>query len=317
MNKIFAALLFLTLAALLPQTLRAEVNISIGFAVPEPLYFGSPPEVIVLPDTQNVYVVPESDFELFFWNGYWWRPWEGHWYRSRHYDRGWGYYENVPSFYYDVDPRWRDSYRDRDWAGHRWQYERIPYHRLQNNWKQWHSNQYWQRNRSWGVERYQPRSHRQYEEIRAERQEQYRQRPEVQRHQQQVEQQRQSRPREQQTEKRQRPPQSPRYQQQDEQQRRQPRPQEQQIEKRQRPPQEPRHPQQVEQRQRSPQRQMQQAETQNRDQQHRQAPKRTQAQTTKDPEHRKSPQEDALIQERQHPGEAHRQKVHEKQENQE
>lgn len=288
MNKLFAALLFLTLAALLPRTLQAEVNISIGFAVPEPLYFESPPEVIVLPDTHSVYVVPESDFELFFWNGYWWRPWEGHWYRSRHYDRGWGYYENVPSFYYDVDPRWRDSYRDQDWSGHRWHSERIPYQRLQNNWKQWHSNQYWQRNRSWGVERYQPRSRRQYEEIRVQRQEQYRQRPEVQRHQQQLEEKQ-----------------------------RQPRPQEQQVEKRQRPPQMPQPPQQVEQRQRSSQRPMQHAETQNREQQHMQAPKKSPSQPAKDPRHQKSSQKEDLIQERQHQGEVNRQKVHEKQENQE
>ncbi len=123
---------------------------------------------------------------MFFWNGWWWRPWEGRWYRSRYYNRGWGYYNNVPSFYYDVDPGWRDYYRARNWSGHRWNYERIPHQRLQRNWKQWHANQYWQRNRTWGVESYQPRPQQQIEEIRFQRQEQYRQRPEVQRYQQQI-----------------------------------------------------------------------------------------------------------------------------------
>lgn len=188
MNKILAGILLLTLATILPQPLRAEVNINIGFGLPEPVYFERPPEVIVLPDTRNVYVVPESDSDLFFWNGWWWRPWQGRWYRSRSYNRGWDYYNNIPSFYYDVDPEWRDSYRARNWSGHRWNYERIPHQRLQSNWKQWHDNQYWQRNRTWGVEGYRPRPQRQAEDIRMQRQEHYRQQPEVQRHQQEMQQ---------------------------------------------------------------------------------------------------------------------------------
>jgi hypothetical protein len=188
MNKILMGILLLTLAVILPQPLRAEVNISIGFGLPEPVYFERPPEVIVLPDTRNVYVVPESEFDLFFWNGWWWRPWQGRWYRSRSYNRGWAYYNNIPSFYYDVDPEWRDYYRARTWSGHRWNYERIPHQRLQSNWKQWHDKQYWQRNRTWGVEGYRPRPQRQVEEIRAQRQEHYRQQPEVQRHQQEMQQ---------------------------------------------------------------------------------------------------------------------------------
>jgi len=43
MNKILAGILLLTLAVILPQPLRAEVNISIGFALPEPVYFERPP----------------------------------------------------------------------------------------------------------------------------------------------------------------------------------------------------------------------------------------------------------------------------------
>lgn len=188
MNKILMGILLLTLAVILPQPLRAEVNINIEFGLPEPVYFERPPEVIVLPDTRNVYVVPESEFDLFFWNGWWWRPWQGRWYRSRSYNRGWDYYNNIPSFYYDVDPDWRDSYRAQNWSGHRWNYERIPHQRLQSNWKKWHDNQYWQRNRTWGVEGYRPRPQRQAEEIRMQRQEHYRQQPEVQRHQQEMQQ---------------------------------------------------------------------------------------------------------------------------------
>jgi len=186
MKKVLLGILLLALTVFLPHSLRAEVHLSINFAVPEPVVFASAPEVIVLPDTNNVYVVPESDIDIFFWNGWWWRPWEGRWYRSRSYNRGWGYYNNVPSFYYDVDPGWRDAYRDRNWSGHRWNYERIPHQRLQRDWKKWHTNQYWQRNKTWGVESYQPRPQRQREERRSQRQEQYQQRPEVQQHHQQI-----------------------------------------------------------------------------------------------------------------------------------
>lgn len=186
MKQTLFAIIVLALAFALPQSARAEVHVSVEFSLPAPVVFEAPPEVIVLPDTNAVYVVPDIEFDLFFWNGYWWRPWEGRWYRSRYYNRDWGYYSRVPTFYYDVDPGWRDYYRERTWSGHRWNYERIPNQRLRSNWKQWHSSQYWQSKRTWGVESYQPRPRQQVEEIRYQRQEQYLQRPEVQVYQQQI-----------------------------------------------------------------------------------------------------------------------------------
>jgi hypothetical protein len=189
MKKICFALMLLTSVVILPHSIRAEVNVSIGFALPAPVVFDAPPEMIVLPDTNNVYVAPDSDFDLFFWNGWWWRPWEGRWYRSHSYNRGWTYYRKVPSFYYDVDPGWRGYYRDRNWSGNRWEYERIPNQRLHNNWKKWQTNHYWQKNKTWGVENYQPRPQQHTQEIRRQRQEHYQQLPEVQRHQQLIQEQ--------------------------------------------------------------------------------------------------------------------------------
>ncbi|WP_306547659.1 hypothetical protein [Desulfobulbus sp.] len=191
MKKICFALMLLTSVVILPHSIRAEVNVSIGFALPAPVVFDAPPEMIVLPDTNNVYVAPDSDFDLFFWNGWWWRPWEGRWYRSHSYNRGWTYYRKVPSFYYDVDPGWRGYYRDRNWSGNRWEYERIPNQRLHNNWKKWQTNHYWQKNKTWGVENHQPRPQQQTQEIRRQRQEHYQQLPEVQRHQQLIQEQQQ------------------------------------------------------------------------------------------------------------------------------
>jgi hypothetical protein len=147
---------------------------------PPPLSFGAPPDVIVLPDTDDVYVVPDVGPDLFFWSGWWWRPWSGRWYRSRYYDRGWTHYSGIPSFYYDVDQGWREHYRNHNWYGHRWNYERIPNQRLQQNWEPWHESRHWERQRAWGVQGYQPRPPQQREELRHQRQEQYQR--EVQKH---------------------------------------------------------------------------------------------------------------------------------------
>jgi hypothetical protein len=192
MKKLLFGTIFLALIIVAPVPAKAGVNINIGIALPPPIAFAAPPDVIVLPDTNDVYVAPGINIDLFFWNGWWWRPWEGRWYRSRYYDRGWGYYNRVPSFYFDVDPGWRRYYRGRDWHGHRWNYRPIPDRRLQQNWRSWRNDRHWERQRNWDVQKYRPRTHQQRQELRHQRQEQYQRRPEVQQHQHQMrEQQRQ------------------------------------------------------------------------------------------------------------------------------
>lgn len=164
-------------AAPIPAMAQAGVSISIG--LPPPIVFAGPPEVIVLPDTYYVYVVPGIDIDLFFWNGWWWRPWNGRWYRSRYYDRGWAYYRYVPSFYYDVDPGWRTYHKDHRWRGRQWYYERLSYDRLQRNWQRWRNDRHWDRRQAWGVQNYQPPPKQQRQELRYQRRQEYRQRPEV------------------------------------------------------------------------------------------------------------------------------------------
>ena len=155
------------------------LNAPYGVYNPPPIAFQTPPDEIVMPDTDDVYVVPDINADLFFWNGFWWRLWEGFWYRSQYYDQGWAYYNDVPSFYFDIDPGWREHYRNHDWYGHRWNYERIPNRQLQQNWQDWQNNRHWERQRTWGVQGYQPRLQQQRQELRQQRQEQYRQTPEV------------------------------------------------------------------------------------------------------------------------------------------
>jgi hypothetical protein len=123
---------------------------------PPAITFSGYPNVIVIPDTY-VYAVPDIAVELFFWNGYWWRPWNGRWYRSSYYNRGWYHYSGIPGFYHDVDPRWREYYRSRNWQGHRWNYEPIPSQRLQQNWKKWQNDRHWEKQGTWGVHDYRPK----------------------------------------------------------------------------------------------------------------------------------------------------------------
>jgi hypothetical protein len=180
MKKLFFGTMFFALLVVVPIPTMAQVDIGVSISLPPLIVFEAPPDVIVMPDTNDVYLVPDIDVDLFFWNGWWWRPWQGRWYRSPYYDRGWAYYNSVPSFYFDVDPGWRGYYRDHNWYGHRWNYERIPHQRLQQNWKNWKNKRHWEKQGTWGVQSYQPRPQKQKQELRQQRQQQYQQRPEVQ-----------------------------------------------------------------------------------------------------------------------------------------
>ncbi len=185
MKKILFGAVFLVSLIVIPIRTMGAVSINIGISLPPPIVFEAPPQVIVLPDSDDVYVDPDiADADLYFWNGWWWRFWEGRWYRSLYYDHGWAYYDAVPTFYFSVDPDWRVFYREHNWHGHNWRYDRIPNRELHQNWKGWHNDGYWQRHESWGVKGYQPQTKQQVQQQRQQRQQQYHQRPDVQQHQQ-------------------------------------------------------------------------------------------------------------------------------------
>ncbi|HPX60231.1 MAG TPA: hypothetical protein PLN25_00485 [Deltaproteobacteria bacterium] len=179
MKKLVSSLIFATAISCAAVPATADVNISVGIGVPLPpaIVFSGPPAVIVMPDTIGVYFVPDIDGEIYFHNGFWWRLWNGYWYRSRYYSRGWVYYSSVPTFYHDIDPRWHDYYRARKWRGHRWDYQRVPHQQLQQNWKSWNQNRHWEKQRTWGVQQYRPMQPKQRLQRRQQREEQYRQQP--------------------------------------------------------------------------------------------------------------------------------------------
>jgi len=144
MRKILSgALLWALLCAVPSPTMaRAFINVSIG--LPPPIVFAAPPELVVLPGS-NVYVAPDLAEDIFFYSGWWWRPWGGHWYRSRSYDSGWAYYRNVPSFYRGIPSSWRNDYRDHRWHGRQWDHQRISHQQLHQNWRSWEQNRHWER----------------------------------------------------------------------------------------------------------------------------------------------------------------------------
>ncbi len=115
----------------------------------------------MIPETY-VYAVPDVREEIFFYNGWWWRPWRGHWYRSRHYGSGWVYYQSVPSFYVGIPSGWRNYYRDHRWRGHPWNYHRIPYRQLERNWNSWEKSRHWEKQQTWGVQGLKPQMQSQH-----------------------------------------------------------------------------------------------------------------------------------------------------------
>ena len=130
MKKLLFGAMLLALAISVPIPTMGQVSVQIGIPLPPPIVVPAPPEVVLL-SGMGVYVAPDIAVDLFFWDDWWWRPWEGRWYRSRDYRRGWGYYEGVPSFYGRVPPRWREEYREHRWNGREWHYQRVPQRQVQ------------------------------------------------------------------------------------------------------------------------------------------------------------------------------------------
>ena len=144
MKKSIFKILFLTLVVFAPVSAMAGVSVHVNIPLPPPIFFPAPPMPVVIPET-NVYAVPDVQEDIFFSAGWWWRPWEGRWYRSRYYDRGWAYYRGVPSFHRNVPPGWRNDYRDHRWKGQPWEHQRVSHQDLQRNWRGWEKDGHWRR----------------------------------------------------------------------------------------------------------------------------------------------------------------------------
>ena len=134
--------------------------VGVSSVQPPHVGFYGHPSLVVIPGTY-VYAMTDVDDDIFFHVGWWWRLWDGRWYKSRYYDRGWSHYHGVPGFYHEVDPGWREFYRHRRWHGHPWTCERIPAPRVQHDWDRWQKSRYWEKERNWGVQGFRPEPYRQ------------------------------------------------------------------------------------------------------------------------------------------------------------
>lgn len=128
----------LLVLAFLPGRGSAGVNVNIGiFAPPPPYVFNAPPSVVVIPGTY-AYFVPGIDVDIFFYHGFWYRPYEGRWYRSRFYRGPWGYLvpSRVPRVLMNLPPDYRREPP---------RYRPVPYGQLRRNWNRWERDRYWDR----------------------------------------------------------------------------------------------------------------------------------------------------------------------------
>ena len=116
---------------------QSEAEVNVGVKLP-PIGFAAPPYVVVIPGTY-VYMVPDIDVDVLFFHGYWWRPYQGRWYRSRDYKGSWRYVApaGIPRGLRALP----QDYRHRLAPGH----ERIPHGDVQKNWRKWEKEKHWER----------------------------------------------------------------------------------------------------------------------------------------------------------------------------
>ena len=114
----------------------AAVNVNI---FPPAFVFPAPPPVFFIPGTY-AYFVPDVDIDIFFYHGYWYRPYGGHWFRSNIYNGPWARIApaRVPGVFINLPPNFRAVP-----PGH----QRIPYGQLRKNWRGWERDRYWDRER--------------------------------------------------------------------------------------------------------------------------------------------------------------------------
>lgn len=117
-----------------PSTSRAEVNVNITVPLPG-LFFPGPPGLVVVPGSY-VYYPPEADVDIFFYHGYWYRPYGGGWYIASGYNGPWRAIgpRRIPRPLFDLPPGYRRVPPRHD---------RMPYPVVQRNWRTWENERRW------------------------------------------------------------------------------------------------------------------------------------------------------------------------------
>ncbi len=118
---------------------RVSVNINIG--APPAFVLPAPPEVAVIPGTY-VYFIPGIAADILFYHGYWYRPYDGHWFFSLSYNGPWEHItvSSLPRPLIALPPDYRSLPPA---SGY------IVYGQLERNWRRWERGRYWDRDRDW------------------------------------------------------------------------------------------------------------------------------------------------------------------------
>jgi len=122
-TALFGAALFAAFGAA-PAMAGVNVNVNIG---PPAVVVAEPPEVVAVPQSM-VYFAPRVSAELLFYEGYWWTPKEGRWFRARAYDGPWTI----------VGPRYVPAEivrLPRDYRSVYVRGEHVPYGQLKKHWR--------------------------------------------------------------------------------------------------------------------------------------------------------------------------------------
>ena len=136
---LFGSLLVLLITA--PCAADAQVSVGIQIGPPPPFPIAGPPPVVVIPGTY-IYEIPDIDADIFFFSGFWYRLYGGHWFRARSYNGPWGFWPDarvpralitMPPWYRNVPPGYR----------------RIPYGDFRRNWQTWQRTHYWSKDPGW------------------------------------------------------------------------------------------------------------------------------------------------------------------------
>lgn len=133
------------LLALASPPAEAGVRMGLGLNIDLPLLtFQAPPELAVIPGSY-VYYVPDSEHEIFFFQGQWYRSWDNRWHRARSYDGPWSTIgpRYVPGALRRLPPYYRQG------RGH----ERMRFQEVDRHWRGWERERHWDKRQDWGRER--------------------------------------------------------------------------------------------------------------------------------------------------------------------
>jgi hypothetical protein len=133
--------LYLLFGLFYPGTTYAEVHVNIDIPLPG-LVIPAPPALIVIPGTY-VYYPPDVDVDIFFYHGYWYRPYQGGWFIADGYNGPWRSIgpRRVPGALISLPPTFRSIP-----PGH----ERMPHDMVQKNWRSWEKERHWDKPRGEG-----------------------------------------------------------------------------------------------------------------------------------------------------------------------